>query len=261
MKSDYTSTDVRRALASVGISAGDTLLVHSALYAFGKTGDCQDDGIPALLCDELRNAIGESGTIVVPTFNFGFCRGEPYDPAATPSSGMGVFSEYIRNIPGARRSPHAMQSVAAIGGMAATICEPDPPSAFDPEGAFGRMLALDTKLLLLGASSQAASLVHFAEERAAVPYRYWKTFSGQYRRDGAWGEAQYSMYVRELTRDPRLLLRPVAEALAAAGRLRKARLGRGVIQCCLARDFVDVALTGLWRNPLWLLRNPECMAA
>ncbi len=119
------------------------------------------------------------GTLVVPTFNFSFARGESYDPKVTPCEGMGAFSEYIRQHPKALRTPHPMQSLAIIGHSAEDLSGRDTASAFDPGSAFERMLELDFRLLLLGADIQAVSMVHYSEQRAAVPYRYWKDFTGK----------------------------------------------------------------------------------
>ena len=90
-----------------------------------------------------------------------------FDPATTPSKGMGGFSEFVRTLPGARRSPHPMQSVAAIGPLADVICKTDTASSFDPGGPFSILLECGARGLLLGAPMQSFSLVHLAEERLA----------------------------------------------------------------------------------------------
>jgi aminoglycoside N3'-acetyltransferase len=121
------------------------------------------------------------GTLAVPTFNFAFARGEPFDLRNTPSVGMGAFSEYIRQRASARRPPHLLQSIAVIGRYVDDLASRDTPAAFDPGSPFDRMLELDFKILLLGADVQAISLLHWVEQRLQVPYRYWKVFRGPVR--------------------------------------------------------------------------------
>ncbi len=76
------------------------------------------------------------GTLAVPAFNFGFARGEAYDPQSAPSIGMGAFSEYVRQRPEALRTTHPTQSLAVAGRWAKDLAERDTASAFDPGSAF-----------------------------------------------------------------------------------------------------------------------------
>lgn len=132
-----TKEQIEDCLIRLGIQAGDGLLVHSAVQFLGHP-----EGGLGIYLEAIQNVIGKSGTLVVPTFNFSFAAGEPYDPAQTPSKGMGVFSEFIRLQPGAMRSQHPMQSIAAIGQFASDLTRRDTLSAFDPGSAFERMLEL-----------------------------------------------------------------------------------------------------------------------
>jgi len=146
-----------------------------------------------------------------------------------------------------------MQSVAAVGPAAEVICGPDPPSSFDPVGPFAVMLELDTRGLLLGAPMQSFSLVHLAEERAAVSYRYWKDFTAAYGPESQ--SRSYRMYVRDLALDPRLSLAPIEDALVERGLLAAARVGSGWIKGFATRDFLAVTLEHLERDPYWLLSD------
>ena len=85
----------------------------------------------------------------MPTFNFGFCRGVPFDRQHTPAEKMGPLAEYVRLRAGSVRSPHAIQSVAAVGASSAAVCGTNPPSAFDEDGPFGEMLRSGAKLMQL----------------------------------------------------------------------------------------------------------------
>ncbi|MDX1437702.1 MAG: AAC(3) family N-acetyltransferase [Anaerolineales bacterium] len=247
-----TQAEFTAALTKVGVAAGDGLLVHSAVQFLGVPA-----GGPDLYLAGLRAVLGPQGTLAVPAFNFGFARGEPFDPINTPSNGMGVFSEFVRVQPGALRTKHPMQSLAVLGHYAADICSRDTPSAFDPGSSFERLLDLDFKVLLLGASVQAVSLVHYSEQRARVPYRYWKTFQGKVRRGDEWQEAEYKMYVRDLDLDPRLTLKPIQSALEASDQWRSAGLNYGQVAVCRAQDFVRATDTLLAKDPWGLVKKAQ----
>ncbi len=169
-----TRNQLLEALRTLGVRPGDGLLVHSALQFLGNPV-----GGLAMYLEALLEAIHpDKGTLAVPTFNFAFANGEPYDPKITPSVGMGAFSEFVRQQPQAQRTTHPMQSLSVIGRYAADLAERDTPSAFDPGSAFERMVELNFKILLLGSDIDSISLIHYSEQRLNVPYRYWKSFTG-----------------------------------------------------------------------------------
>ncbi len=248
---EVTAEQVIDALRKLGISSGDGLLVHSAIQFLGKPV-----GGVGMYLDALQAVIGEQGTLAVPTFNFAFARGEAYDPHTTPSEGMGAFSEYVRQQPGAMRTPHSMQSLAILGRHAFDLAHRDTPSAFDPGSAFERMLELDFKLLLLGADEHAVSILHYSEQRAQVPYRYWKEFRGHIYRDDSWQEATYRMFVRDLDLDPHLTLAPVRQRLEAQGGWKSIPINYGQISTCMLTDFVSTVDQFLANDTWSLVTNP-----
>ena len=283
-----TRTQVVEALKQVGVQEGDGLLVHSAIQFLGKPAggvgmyyEALGD-VLELATGEERPATGDqglatsdkkpryrhlqpatlnlktvSGTLAVPAFNFAFARGEPYDPQATPSQGMGAFSEYVRQLPQARRTPHPMQSLAVAGRHAADLAGRDTPSAFDPGSTFERMLALDFKLLLLGADVQAVSMLHYSEQRANVPYRFWKDFTGQVRTGQGWETRTYRMFVRDLEMDARLDLHPVQELLQSRQQWSSLPLNYGRLCLCRLSDFVAAVDEFLETDPWSLVTNRE----
>ena len=254
---EVTLDQAAACLQAAGIVPGDNLLVHSAVQFLGRPA-----GGVGLYLQAIQAAAGQDATLVVPTFNFGFARGEPYDPLETPSVGMGAFSEYIRKLPEARRTLHPMQSVAALGRWAEDLASRDTPSAFDPGSAFERMLELDFKLLLLGADWKATSMFHYSEQRFAVPYRYWKDFTGPVRLpqpDGAgerpWQTRTYRMFVRDLEINPQLTLDPLIPDMQTRGHFTACPLNYGQVIACRLADFVADVDRFLARDPWTFVIN------
>lgn len=237
-------------LQALGIQSGDGLLVHSAIQFLGRPV-----GGTGLYLQAIQDVIGLHGTLAVPTFNFAFGRGKRYDPQNTPSQGMGVFSEYVRQQPTARRTTHPMQSLALIGRNADELAQLDTPGAFDDGSAFDRMLRLDFKLLLLGADIQFTSMVHYSEQRFNVPYRYWKDFSGEILTASGWKSRTYRMFVRDLQIDPYLVLHPIQEALESRQQWLSQPLNYGQIAACRLSDFVAATNNLLAQDPWALVKN------
>ena len=246
------------ALSKLGIQKRDGLLVHSALQFLGYP----EKGV-GMYFDALLSAVGSNsnsdtgGTIAVPTFTFAFARGEAFDLQATPSQGMGVFSEYVRQLPQALRTPHPMQSLAVVGNYVEDLVNRDKSSAFERGSAFERILELDFKLLLLGANVQAASIIHYSEIRANVPYRYWQDFTGLYRRSTSmeWEKRTFRMFVRDLELDPMLDLSPVQKLLYDRGQWKEIPINYGSICVCRLVDFVAAADDLLAADPWVLIKN------
>jgi aminoglycoside N3'-acetyltransferase len=249
-----THDQVISTLKAVGVKPGDGVMVHSALQFLG-----QPEGGLGMYCAALSEALGigsGTGTLVVPTFNFGFAHGQPFDQATTPAEEMGVFPEYVRRQPGALRSPHPMQSIAVLGFHSGDLASRDTSSAFDPGSAFERMVELDFKLLLLGADVRFTSMIHYAEQSMKVPYRYWKEFSGEVRLTGKLPERRtYRMFARDLDLDPEVSSAPVQKELERRGMWSSERLNYGKVALCRFQDFVAVAEDLLKEDPWALVQN------
>ena len=250
---EVTEDIVRDSLESIRITEDDGLLVHSAIQFLGKP-----EGGVGVYLDGIGAGIGQRGTLVVPTFNFDFPAQREFDPAETPSKGMGSFSEFIRKLPGSKRTLHPMQSVACYGYLAEDLANRDTPSAFDPGSVYDRMLDLDFKLLLLGADIQSVSMLHYSEQRAGVPYRYWKEFTGHILASSGWEIRTYLMFVRDLDIDPKISLEPVQRQLTSRGLWHSVKMNYGNLATCRLRDFVSAVDGFLKRDPWSLVTNrPE----
>ncbi len=252
---ELTHAQLAGALQTIGVQTGDGLLVHSALQLLGRP-----QGGLQMLLDVIMETIGAEGTLAVPTFPFTFNRGIDYDPLTTPSKGMGAFSEFVRQQPDALRTTHPMQSLAIIGKEAADLARRDTLSAFEDGSAFDRMVQLGFKLLLLGADIQAASIVHYSEQRTKVPYRYWKDFTGRIKTGDQWQTRTYRMFVRDLDLDPQLHLSPIQRELESKNQWHSYPLNLGEVACCRLTDFVVAADSLLAADPWSLVANKQEIA-
>ncbi|MGB3442203.1 MAG: AAC(3) family N-acetyltransferase [Actinophytocola sp.] len=172
-------------LAELGLSSGDTVLVHSSMRAIGWV-----PGGPVAVVQALLDVLGPDGTLVVPAQTVG--NSDPkhwsrppvpeawwpavrehmpaFDPAITPSRGLGAVAELVRTWPGAVRSNHPHTSFAAVGARAAALMARHDLESQLGEGSPLRALEeANARVLLLGVGFDVCTAFHLAEYRVPSP--------------------------------------------------------------------------------------------
>lgn len=252
----YTAAELEAGLRAAGLSAGDTVFVHASLGRLGYPDRGRDaESACAVAYDALRAVIGESGTLVVPTYTYSIGAGAPFDVAATPSA-VGPFTEYVRRQPGAIRSAEPMLSVAAVGRLAAALTADLPHTSYGDGSVYDRLCTVDAKLSLLGLDLHWATFRHFIEERARVPFRFLKTFTGTVRQDGRERRERWLYFAAP--RQPECAPDgvPLARLAREAGLCRGARVGRGEVSVIGCREYLALGLAALARAPWLTAKGP-----
>lgn len=167
-----------------------------------------------LFVQSFLDAVGSSGTVLFPLFNFGFSNGEPFDIRETPSK-MGKVTEAARLHPDAIRTKHPIYSFAIIGAAADRFENVDNISGYGDDSPFGILRQLNGKVASLDLDDQnSMTFYHHVEEVNQVPYRFMKTFEGPYTDwDGSTQSKQYKLYVRDTDRGVETHVNPAGELL------------------------------------------------
>jgi aminoglycoside 3-N-acetyltransferase len=183
---DQLAVDLR----ALGLRRGQDLLIHCSLSRIGWV-----DGGAATLLSAILEVVGPAATLVVPTettwnsltsnaFRAAteglyaaerarhIARMPGFDPASTPSAGMGALAEYVRTRPAAYRSSHPQTSFAAIGPGARTCTSiHDLDCHLGDRSPIGWLYAADAAILFLGVEYSACTAFHLAEYRLPGPAR------------------------------------------------------------------------------------------
>ena len=183
-----TKQEIVNALKTVGLSAGDTVMVHTSLRKMGYV--C---GGAQTIIESLIEVVGEEGTIMMPTQSWKNLDPETgvhwdadesdwqlirdhwpaYDKRITPTNTMGAVAEMFRTWPGSIRSDHPARSVCAWGKYAAYLTEHHDLSNIFGEGSpIEKMYELKGKVLLLGVGYDKNTSIHLADARASYPGKH-----------------------------------------------------------------------------------------
>ena len=180
--------DLIRLFKNLKIDKGDTLLVHSNIATLGLIKNGQESILKALM-----EVIGPNGNLVVPTFTFSFCKKEVFDIKDTRSK-VGIFTDFLRQVPGAIRSSHGITSFASLGNDSTELMKLNDKSSYGNGSVPGNLIKANCKILQLGVPN--ISHTHYIEQMIGVPYRFEKKFKGKIREGNKSYTDEHSLYVR-----------------------------------------------------------------
>lgn len=184
-----------------GFKKGDNIFVTSdvkqLLYDAMQHEDTTDLNV---LIDGIIDIIGEEGTLVFPTFNWGFCKGECFDYYKTPCK-TGSLGKIALKRSDFKRTKHPIYSFAVWGKGQDEMCAIENISSFGKDSPFTYMMEHNFKNLFIDKELMHSFVfVHYVEEQVGpVIYRFLKDFTADYRdEDGVVSKRTYSMNVRYL---------------------------------------------------------------
>lgn len=253
---DLLAADLRR----LGLRRGQDLLIHCSLRQIGPL-----EGGATTLLDALLDVAGPEATFVVPsqtTLNSltsrdfhaavaGLDEDERarfvavmpgFDPAQTPSHGMGAFAEYLRTRPSAVRSSHPQASFAALGPQArACTSVHDLDCHLGDRSPLGWLYAADAAVLLLGVEYTACTAFHLAEYRLpqTPPVQVYHCFTAKEGR-----RIEHEFTAAALDDCDFAQLGTALEVITPAA-LRQGRVGSGIGRMVPLRAAVDFGVSWL----------------
>jgi len=166
MNTDYKI--LKEDLCLLGISKGDSVLIHSSYKSMGGL----EGGIETLV-NALLSVIGERGTLIAPTLTYRDVSVDNpvFDYINTPSC-VGAISEFIRLHPDSKRSIHPTHSCAAIGYKTDYFVKghENDRTPIGKNSPFYKLMQDGGKILMLGCGLARNTSCHGIEEKVGVSY-------------------------------------------------------------------------------------------
>ncbi|HEY6073754.1 MAG TPA: AAC(3) family N-acetyltransferase [Anaerolineales bacterium] len=251
-----TFEDMVAGLRSMGVQEGDTLMVHSSYKSLGPV-----DGGPQTVVNALEAALGPEGTLIMPTFNFDFNKGQPWDVRSTPSQ-MGVLTELVRKDPRSRRVFHPIYSFAILGKHAEMLGGLRYKSSYERGSVFGKLRDLDAKIMVIGLSyTNSMTFFHHIEQMEGVDYRFLKQFTGQVTDwDGSTRTDTFEMLVRDMDRGVITEVDPMGELMEKEGIIKVGKIGEAAVKLMKANEVYAFTAREMRRDPhllYYIKKTPE----
>jgi len=234
----------------LGVLQGDTLLIHSSYKSFGEV-----DGGPQTVIRALEVALGtdDEGTLIMPTFNFDFNKGEAWDVRTTPSK-MGVLTELVRKDPRAKRVFHPFYSFAILGKHAEMLGSLRYKSAYERDSVFGKLRDLDGKIMVIGLSyNNSMTFFHHIEQMEGVDYRFLKQFTGEVTdENGNTYTDTFEMLVRDIDKGVMTMVDPMGALMEDAGIIKSRKVGDADVKLMKANEVYEFTAREMKRAPFLL---------
>jgi len=240
-----TLNDLVDGFRSLGVEAGDTLLVHSSYKSFGPV-----DGGPQTVVSALEAVLGPEGTLIMPTFNFDFNKGQAWDVRSTPSK-MGVLTELVRVDPRAKRVFHPFYSFAILGKHAEMLGGLRYKSSYERNSVFGKLRDLDGKIMVIGLSyNDSMTFFHHIEQMEGVDYRFLKQFTGEVTDwDGTTRTDTFEMLVRDIDKGVLTMVDPMGALMEKKGVIKSAKIGEADVKLMKANEAYAFTAREMRRDP------------
>ncbi len=192
----------------------------------------------------------------MPTFTLSF--GDQYnrtgkgyfDVDNTPSE-MGILTECLRKMPGAKRTVHPLESVAVYGKLVDELSSVNDKSSWGKGSVFAKLHELDTKIMVIGLDyTNGPTFFRYVEQTEGTKYRYLKEFSGDIVVGDKVYQDTFTHNVRYLDRNVKTNNEPMGEILEQMGLVNIKKIGRSTVKLLLSTGKVyDAVAKEMKRNP------------
>lgn len=183
----------------MGVKPGDTVQLMADLTRMAW--NARRSGLrfsAAGLLDAFADAVGPTGSLLVPTYNFDLRNGDAFDVRHTLSI-SGALANAAIDHPRFKRTRHPLHSFSVYGAGAEELIASTEESSFGPRSPFAYLLAKRAVLCAIDLPlNDAVTFAHYSEESTGVPYRRNHTMHIRYTdANGHTEDRTFSLYAKK----------------------------------------------------------------
>ena len=212
-------------LDNLDIKKGDRIFLSSdvkrlTFYEYNRTGEIPDLN---LFIDRILDKIGNTGSLILPTYNWDFCHGATFDWRKTKGK-TGTLGNLCLQRNDFKRTKHPLYSYVVWGQDKDYLCKIDFISSFGKNSVFGFMDRNHYKHIMIDCDfNHAFTFLHYAEEKVSnLCYRFTKKFTSKYIDEyGKQSTKTYTMLVRNLLMDVEVEMTPFENDMINLGIAKK----------------------------------------
>ena len=238
------------------LTKGDTIYCHSAIGYFGRLHDCHSaDDLCECFFDSIFEIIGDSGTLIVPTYTHSFPKNEIFNPNTSVSK-MGIFSEWVRKHQDSLRVIDPCYSVSVVGKNKEHFIKNPTENSFGKNSVFDKFFNLNGRILCFNFPGN--TFIHYIERKLNVNYRFDKIFYGLIEENGVLVDAKSIIYVRFLS-DDSLEHTPINYEIEGrkSGLIKSVKLGRGEMSSVSSQGVHETISNNIKNRPYFLTKAEE----
>ena len=184
------------------LKKGDILCITSDIIPlvlnFRKHKETFD---PNKLIDAIIKKIGKGGTLLLPSFNWDFCKGKKYDYLKSPPQ-TGSLPSIVFKRKDFKRTKHPIYSFLVWGKDQKFLCDLKNKSGWGYKSPFWYFHKFKAKQLFIGLDyKNGFTFMHYPEEKLGTDFRFLKNFSAPYSdKNGKVKILTYQMNVKDLSK-------------------------------------------------------------
>jgi aminoglycoside 3-N-acetyltransferase len=243
--------DLIELFKQLDIRRGDKVMVHGFFPSLGVI----ENGYKTFF-DALISSIGDTGTLIIPTFSYSYFNHEIYNVLETKST-IGSFTNFFLDHYECYRNLEPNFSMAGKGPDIMKVIMRDTPYVYGRKGIYQKIEDYNVKFILIGINwDQGLPYSMHIEHCFGVDYRYDKEFIGKtidHKKNIYEDKAVH--FVRNLERNPIRYRSRVGKILDEQGISRLVKFQYGMHRSIKAQDYSRVALEKMKGNPYYLLKE------
>lgn len=195
--------NIQKQIEALGIVAGDLVYLSTDIskLLFETRKIMSPETLITEYIDRIISIIGHEGTLLIPSFNWDFCKGITFNRHEV-SSRTGHIPNIMSKHEGFIRTKNPIYSFIVWGKKAQIIADLPSRSCFGLDSVFHYLYVNHGKQILLDVEMKRCfTYTLYAEKMANCQHRYDKAFTANYiDYDHSESVETYSMFVRDLSK-------------------------------------------------------------